>query len=94
MTSEEKQVISKLREIIDYDKKHRLETIYDKEQIEFRNNIELVLDLIEKTTKENSELQEKIENLKMNIAINYTENSKLRHIVMSLPNGLEILEKL
>lgn len=94
MSEEEKQVVSELREIIEYNKKHRLETVYVKELIELRNNIELVLDLVEKLKKENSELQEKIENLKMNIAINYTENSKLRHIVMSLPNGLEILEKL
>ena len=92
--TKEKQAISKLREIIDFDKKHRIETIYDKEQIEFRNNIELVLDLVEKLQKENSELQEKIENLKMKLSIYDSENRKLKHIVMSLPNGLEILEKL
>lgn len=57
MTLEEKQTIFKLREIIDFDKKHRIETIYDKEQIEFRNNIELVLDLVEKLQKENEELK-------------------------------------
>ena len=57
MINEEKRAIFKLREIIDYDKKHRLITIYDEEQIEFRDNIELVLDLVEKLKKENSELQ-------------------------------------
>lgn len=62
--------------------------------IDFNDNLRIAINLIEKLQKENSELQEKIENLKMNIAINYTESSKLRHIVMSLPNGLEILEKL
>jgi len=58
--TEENKAISKLREIIEYDKKHRLETIYDKKQIEFRNNIELVLDLIEKLQKENEELKNKV----------------------------------
>lgn len=34
MLTEEKQAIFKLRENIEYDKKHRLETIYDKELLE------------------------------------------------------------
>lgn len=55
LTEEEKQAIFKLREIIEFDKKHRIETIYDKEQIEFRNNIELVLNLVEKLQKQNEE---------------------------------------
>ena len=60
LNDKEKQAIFKLREIIDFDKKHRIETIYDKEQIEFRNNIELVLDLVEKLQKENEELKNKV----------------------------------
>ena len=59
MINEVKRAIFKLREIIDYDKKHRLVTIYDEEQIEFRNNIELVVDLVEKLQKENEELKGK-----------------------------------
>ena len=49
MINEVKRAIFKLREIIDYDKKHRLETIYDKEQIEFRDKRILleIRDLIE-----------------------------------------------
>lgn len=60
MINEEKRAIFKLRECIDYDKKHRLVTIYDEEQIEFRNNIEFVLDLVEKLKKENEELKNKV----------------------------------
>ena len=60
MSDEEKQAIFKLREIIEYDKKHRIETIYDKEQIEFRNNIELMLNLVEKLKKEIEELKNKV----------------------------------
>lgn len=63
MSDEEKQVISKLRESIEYDKKHRLETIYDKEVIELRNNIELMLNLVEKQGKEIENLKHK--NLKL-----------------------------
>ena len=55
LTEEEKQAISKLKEIIEFDKENRIETIYDKEQIEFRNNIELVLNLVEKLQKQNEE---------------------------------------
>ena len=60
LNDKEKQAIFKLREIIDFDKKHRIETIYDKEVIELRNNIELVLDLVEKLQKENEELKNKV----------------------------------
>ena len=84
MTEEERKSYELLYEKIIFVDKYR---ILKPHWIKFHN-------YIEKLQKENSELQEKIENLKMNIAINYTENSKLRHIVMSLPNGLEILEKL
>ena len=63
LNDKEKQAISKLREIIEYDKKHRIETIYDKEQIEFRNNIELMLNLVENQSKEIEKLKHK--NLKL-----------------------------
>ena len=73
MTEEEKEAIFKIREIIEYDKKHRIETIYDKNTIEFRNNIELMLNLVGKTIKENEELHKEInERVKLKI-----ENEKI-----------------
>ena len=78
MTSEEKQVISKLRESIEYDKQHRIETIYDKEVIELRNNIELVLDLIEKQAKEIEELNKQYDQLTQYFVKNHVAKDKIR----------------
>ena len=55
---------------------------------------ETLLNLIEKLQKENEERKSEIENLKIKLSIYDSENRKLKHIVMSLPNGLEILQRL
>ena len=57
------------------------------------NEIELVQTIQEKD-KRIKELENEIENLKMKLAICDSENRKLKHIVMSLPNGLETLQNL
>lgn len=81
MTSEEKQVISKLRESIEYDKKHRIETIYDEEVIELRNNIELMLNLIEKLQKENEELNKQYDQLTQYFVKNHVAKDKIRELL-------------
>ena len=78
MTADEKQVIFKLRESIEYDKKHRLETIYDKEQIEFRNNIELMLNLVEKQAKEIEELNKQYDQLTQYFVKNHVAKDKIK----------------
>ena len=57
------------------------------------NEIELVQTIQEKD-KRIKELENEIENLKMKLAIYDSENRKLKHIVISLPNGLETLQNL
>ncbi len=57
------------------------------------NEIELVQTIQEKD-KRIKELENEIENLKIKLAIYDSENSKLKHIVISLPNGLETLQNL
>lgn len=57
------------------------------------NEIELVHTIQEKD-KKIKELENEIENLKMKLSIYDSENRKLKHIVMSLPNGLETLQRL
>lgn len=84
MTEEEKQVIFKLREAVEYDKEHRLETIYDKKQIEFRNNIELMLNLIE-------ELNYKINLNELDrdyVNENYIEKEKIRKEIVEQVNKM------
>lgn len=57
------------------------------------NEIELVQTIQEKD-KRIKELENEIENLKMKLAIYDNENRKLKSIVQTLPNGLEILQRL
>lgn len=57
------------------------------------NEIELIQTIQEKD-KRIKELENEIENLKMKLSIYDSENRKLKHIVMSLPNGLETLQNL
>lgn len=57
------------------------------------NEIELI-ETIQEKDKKIKELENEIENLKMKVSIYDSENRKLKHIVMSLPNGLETLQRL
>lgn len=64
---------------------HKLYNIKQSDGLE--DNIKIALNLIAKR-------EEEIENLKLKLAIYDSENRKLKHIVMSLPNGLETLQRL
>ncbi len=57
MNEEEKKAIAKVKDVIEYDKEHRIVTIYDKQPL-FRDTLQTVLNLIEKQQKEIEELQE------------------------------------
>ena len=57
------------------------------------NEIELVQTIQEKD-KRIKELEKKVETLKINLALYEDKNKKLKRIVETLPNGIEILQSL